>query len=40
MAFAPKRGLIFLPLHQPLNPSHQNWLPLSVMMYLGLAPFF
>ena len=32
---APKRGLTFLALHQPLNPSHQNWQPLSVTMYLG-----
>jgi len=35
---APNRGLIPRHLHHFLKASHQNWTPLSQMMYLGLAP--
>jgi len=34
---APKRGLILRRLHHRLKWLHQNCLPLSEMMYLGLA---
>jgi len=34
---APKRGRMPFRLHQALKPSHQNWVPLSEMMYLGAA---